>query len=373
MAFALKKSDQALLKYHHGPISIRIAKFIVSHSTERRMMVYSKLQSLLKNHFSVMDALDRLYQTASREGRDPEDAFAIAILEWIKMIKNGESFSVAVKGWVPLTEVLTLSVGDVANLEIALENTIKAVDGVTKMKAPVVSAVSYPMVLLVMVSFLIYGVGAYMVPPMVDAVPGIKWRGTAKSLVDLSAFVQAHPILLFSFFPILTVIVVLTFPRWKGKGRVFFDSIPPWSIYRIFIGVSWLLSLSALVRAGTPVSRAMQNLKEDATPYLRHRISAALFYINNGENLGDALDLTGLRFPDEEIIGDLKIYAELDNFSEALSNLSTQWLEGSVKMIEARAAVINSVAILLISALVAWTVFGTFAMQDQMTSGMGIA
>ena len=53
-----------------------------------------------------------------------------------------------------------LSVGDVSNLEMALENTIKVVEGVRRMKEPVISAVSYPLFLLFMVVLLIYGVGA---------------------------------------------------------------------------------------------------------------------------------------------------------------------------------------------------------------------
>jgi len=316
--------------------------------------------------------LERLYHTASKEGRDPTDVFAIAIVEWTKQIKNGESFSVAVEGWVPQTEVLTLSVGDIANLELALENTIRAVEGVRKMKEPVIGATTYPLFLMTLVSFMVWAVGVFMVPPMEEAVPGLVWHGTAKSLIDLSHFVQKHPIPLFSFVPLITIVVYWSFPRWKGRSRVFFDRIPPWSIYRIFVGVGWLLSLAALVRAGTPVSRAMQVLRQDATPYLRRRINAALYYINNGENLGDALDMTNLRFPDEEIIGDLKIYAELDNFSEALTNLSNQWLDNSTKVIEKKAAIINSFAILLIALFVAWVVFGTFAMQDQMVSKMGL-
>lgn len=86
-----------------------------------------------------------------------------------------------------------LSVGDIANLELALENTIKVVEGVNAMKEPVIGAVSYPLFLMVFVVLMIYMVGVYMVPPMVDAVPSLVWKGTAKSLVDLSTFVAKSP------------------------------------------------------------------------------------------------------------------------------------------------------------------------------------
>ncbi|MDR2901668.1 MAG: type II secretion system F family protein [Lactobacillales bacterium] len=353
-------------------INMLYAKIIIRTFTSDRLSFYKKLMALIRNRFSLMDALERMYQIASKDGKNPSDTMALAVITWMKSIQNGATFSVAMRGWAPSSELLMLSVGDIANLELALANTIKVVEGMNRMKGPVINAIAYPMFLIVMVIFLIWGVGEFMVPPMVEAVPDLKWTGLAKSLVDLSYFVSAHPFLLFATLPILVSIIVVTLPFWKGKSRVFFDSLPPWSIYRIFIGLGWLLSLSALVKAGTPVSKAMRALRIDASPYLLYRIDRALVFINNGENLGDALYKTGLNFPDEVVVGDLRIYAELDNFSEALENLSNDWLESSVHDIEQKAAVLNGAAILLIAAVVAWAVMGTFAMQEQMVSGMGL-
>ncbi len=353
--------------------SLAYAKIMVRLYTSDRLAVYNKLMSLLRNRFSLMDALDRMYQIASKNGKNPNDTMAIAIASWMRSIQNGDSFSIALRGWAPSTELLMLSVGDIANLELALENTIKVVEGVNAMKEPVVGAVSYPLFLMFFVVLMIYMVGVYMVPPMVDAVPTLVWKGTAKSLVDLSAFVQAHPLFLFSVLPTLIIVIMWTFPRWKGQFRTIADRMPPWSIYRTFIGVGWMLSLAALVRAGTPVSKALRSLRHDASPYLLYRIDRALIFINNGENLGDALYHTGLEFPDEEVVGDLRIYSELDNFPEALSMLSDTWLTTSIKSIQQKAEVLNSIAILTIAILIAWVVFGTFDMQNQMVSGMGLA
>ncbi len=341
-------------------------------SSNDRIALYNKLRSLLRNRFSLMDALERIYQIASKDGKSPYDSTAIALSCWMKAIRNGDPFSVALKGWAPSTELLMLSVGDIANLETALENTVKVVEGTKRMKSAVIGAVLYPLFLMMMVCFLIWGVGAYMVPPMVDAVPNLRWKGLSLSLVNLSVFVQEHPFILFLTLPVIVVLVSLTFPRWKKDSRAYADKIPPWSIYRIFIGVGWLLSLSALVSAGTPVSKAMRSLRADASPYLLYRIDSALKHVNNGDNIGDALYKTELGFPDEEVIGDLRIYAELDNFTEALERLSVEWMEDSIRDVAAKAAALNGLAILLIAAVICWVVAGTFDMQEQMVDGMGL-
>ena len=84
-----------------------------------------------------------------------------------------------------------------------------------------------------------------------------------------------------------------------------------------------------------------------------------------------ALKKTGLNFPDKEVIADLKIYSELDNFEEALEALANEWLEESVYLIEQKAALLNMAAILSVGGVIAWAVMGTFAMQDQITNQMG--
>ncbi len=371
---AQKKKQTVQLSGSLGErINMAYARFMVRLHAEDRLEMYRKLSSLLKNRFSLMDALERLYQIASKDGKSPTDTMALAVASWMTEIRNGSTFSEALHGWAPSTELLLLSVGDVANLEIALQHTVRVVEGMNQMRSMVWGAVAYPLFLMCMVALLIWGVAKFMVPPMIDAVPGLQWKGVAKSLVDLSTFVDQHPIFLFSVLPTIVICVLITFPYWKGAGRAAFDKFPPWSIYRGFIGVSWLLALSALVRAGMPVSRAVQSLmSDDSTPYLKHRLNRALMFIRNGDNLGEALYHTRLGFPDEEIVGDLRIYSELDNFQEALENLANGWLENSIRTIGKQAEVLNAIAILMIAAVIGWVVWGTFVMQDQMVSGMGL-
>ncbi len=347
------------------------ARIIIQFSNKERLKLYRKIASLMRNRFSLMDALDMLHDGASNGGKNPGEPLAIAIAAWGKALNNGKTFSEALKGWAPDRERLMLSVGDVSDLEGALLNLIKVTEGSTKMIRPIIGAITYPSFLLMMAILIIYAIGVYMVPPMIDAAPNVRWHGLAKDLVDLSAWIKDNWVFAFSSLPIIMAVIYFTISIWTGPVRVFFDSIPPWSLYKIFVGISWLLALSALVKGGTPVSTAMRALRRDATRYLKERIDKTLIFINNGENLGQALAKTGLNFPDKEVVNDLKIYSELDNFEEALDNMANEWLEESVYMIEEKAGILNMVALLAIGAVIAWAVMGTFEMQDQITSGMG--
>lgn len=347
------------------------ARLIISMSNKVRLKLYRKIASLMKNRFSLMDALDMLHDGASNGGKNPGEPLAIAIAAWGRALNNGKTFSEALKGWAPDRERLMLSVGDVSDLEGALMNLIKVTEGSTKMIRPIIGAITYPSFLLMMAVLIIYAIGVYMVPPMIDAAPNVVWRGLARDLVDLSGWIKDNWLIAFTALPVIMCVIYFTISIWTGPIRVFFDSVPPWSLYKVFVGISWLLALAALVKGGTPVSTAMRALRKDATRYLKERIDKTMVFINNGDNLGQALAKTHLNFPDTEVINDLKIYSELDNFEEALDNMANEWLEESVYTIEEKAGILNMVALLAIGGVIAWAVMGTFEMQDQITSGMG--
>ena len=348
------------------------AKMICLFSNKARLKLYKKIASLMKNRFSLMSALDMLHDSASDGGKSPGEPMAIAIACWARALNNGLTFSDALKGWAPDRERLMLSVGDVSDLEGALLNLIRVTEGSSKMIRPIIGAIAYPAFLFMMSVLIIYAIGIYMVPPMLDAAPGTRWTGMARDLVDLSAWIKDNWLLAFSILPVIMIIIYSTISIWTGRLRAIVDNIPPYSLYKIFVGISWLLALSALVKGGTPVSTAMRALRRDASRYLKERIDKTLVFINNGDNLGVALKKTKLNFPDKEIIADLKIYSELDNFEEALESLANEWLDESVYLIEQKADILNMVAILSVAGVIAWAVMGTFAMQDQITNQMGI-
>lgn len=347
------------------------ARMICNMSNDTRLKIYRKIASLMKNRFSLMSALDMIHDSISDGGKKNDEPMAIAIACWGRALNNGLPFSDALKGWAPDRERLMLSVGDVSDLESALLNLIRVTEGSTKMIRPIISAIAYPTFLFLMAVLIIYGIGVYMVPPMLEAAPGTRWTGLARDLVDVSDWIKDYWLVAFAALPTIMVIIYATIGIWTGPVRAMIDNVPPYSLYKVFVGISWLLALSALVKGGTPVSTALRALRRDSTKYLQERIDKTLVFINNGDNLGQALQKTRLNFPDKEVVADLKIYSELDNFEEALESLANEWLEESVYLIEQKASILNMVAILCVAGVIAWAVMGTFAMQDQITSSMG--
>ena len=345
------------------------AKFSFKFDTKKRMAVSNKIASLLRNNFTLMDALHRIEMMESKNGKKPDEAFAIAMREIQKNMERGMTFSEATRGWVPNEETLLLMSGNMSSLVVSLENISRVVDGVSRIKRAMVSALAYPLFLFALTIGIIVMVGLYLVPPLIEAAgSNIVWHGSAASLIWASEFANKY---LYSFCGVLVVLILLiwiSLANWTGKLRAVFDKYPPWSIYKLQLSVSWMMSLSAMVSADVSVPDAMRLLADNSNRYLSSILEEALHYISNGENLGAALASTGKNFPSEEIIGDLTIYSDMNDFDKNIDNIASEYMEDAVRRMESISSAMNGAGMALVSIVMGWVVLGTFAMQEQITA-----
>lgn len=350
-------------------LELLYAKLVFRLNHEKRMAICRKLASLLRNDFTLIDALERLEMIESKNGTKPHEPYAIVMRQWQKNLERGMTFSEATRGWVPPNETLLVTSGNLSNLVVALENVGRVVDGMQRIRRAMTTAIAYPMFLLALTFGIIIMVGVYLVPPLADVAGNtVVWRGMARSLVWLSEFsIQYWYVFLLVFASVIAVIW-LSLANWSGRLRVVFDRFPPWSTYKIQVSVGWLMSLAAMVGAGVTIPDAIRMLADNANRYLRSILERVLRFIANGDNLGVALTHAGREFPDTEIIGDLTIYADMNEFDENLNQIANDYLNESVRKMEKISNIMNSLGILLVSAIIAWVVLGTFQMQDQITS-----
>ena len=349
-------------------LELLYAKIVFKLNTERRLALIRKLASLLRNDFSLMDALGRIEKIESENGKKPDEPYAIVMRQWQKNLEQGMSFSDATRGWLPMEETLLVTSANVADLVVALENVERVVNGITRIKRAMRNAVAYPLFLLALTFGIIIMVGVYLVPPLAAvAGPGVVWTGAANLLITVSEFSMNYWHMIIVCFFGLVFLVWVSLANWTGWLRTKFDMLPPWSIYKMHVSVGWLMSLSAMVSSGITMPDAMRILADNANRYLRSVLESALRYIANGDNLGVALANTERDFPNSEIIGDLTIYSEMNDFGQNIARLANDYLADSVRKMESISSVLNSVGILLVSGIIAWVVLATFQMQDQIT------
>jgi type II secretory pathway component PulF len=337
----------------------------------KRLAIYRKLIRFLKNGVQLTQALDILWNHATEDGKKPKRAEAIALDAWQKAIQNGLTFGRAIRGWVPEKDRRVIEAGEEAGkLELALENAIFIVENERRIKSTLIGGLIYPVLLVfVVIGFLIL-FGVRVVPAFEDILPRSRWTGAGAQMAMLSDFVN------FWLFPCLFALAVMigvimwSMPRWTGNMRVRLDRWPPWSLYRLTTGAGFMLTVAAMVRAGVPIPNVLRGMMRDASPWFAERMQRTLHFVNNGNNIGEALYKTKFNFPDKETVQDLRAYANLEGFSDVLEKLGREWIEQSVENIKAQTDLMRNAGIVLVGVTISWLATGIFSLQQQITNGL---
>lgn len=347
------------------------AKVMFKLDTDGRRRLWLKLAKLIGNGVQILNAIASIRNLRIESGGESHPE-TIALGEWAKQMNNGRPLSEAMDTWIPTDERMLIAAGEASGtMEVALRSSARVLQARKQINAAVIGGLLYPFVLLLMSFGVLYLFGFKIVPAFTTgALKNAHWTGIALGMINVSLFIQQWLWVLGGAFVAILIAFFTTLPRFDGPIRVKLDRYPPYSIFRVIQGSTWLIAMAAMVEAGLRIESALTQLAETAGPWLRNRINACITEMRSGRNMGDALSRTGYEFPDREIINDLGVYAALSGFDQALSITGREWLEESVDQIKKRMNVVFGICILLLGGLIAFMVSGMIAMQLQLATAL---
>lgn len=333
-----------------------------------RSRLYRKLAGLLRTGMPLPKALDLLWLILSDDGQRQDLPLAAAADRWRREVYDGHSIGRALADWVPPREWMVIDAGS-SNLVEALEDAAGLIDSARRVLAAVTGAALYPSFLAVLVSVILWIFSVQAIPAFAQIKPMEQWTGLAAGMAMMSRLVHAALLPAAAAVAVMTAGALWSLPRWTGEWRTLFDRLAPWSLYRMAVGAGVMTSLVSLMRAGMPVPEAVRRLRAGAMPWLAERLDATLYFLNSGHDLGNALHLAGHRFPDREIIEDLRVYASLGNLENALQWISAEWTRESVDRLNAFADTMKIVGMVAVAVIVGWIQIGIITVQQQFTAG----
>jgi type II secretory pathway component PulF len=349
-------------------VEIAINKFLFRMDAAGRRRLWLKLAKLISNGVPIMEALMSLYlrRVSMKSKSDP---VALALDAWINQIRNGRRISDAIKGWVGSDEQMLLAAGEQSgSIDVALQSVTEIMVAKKNIRAAVIKGLSYPLALLAIAFTVLIMFSFKVIPEFSKIVPDDRWTGVARIMIDFANFSRDWYAVMIGVMIALMVLFALSLPRWTGGLRIWLDRFPPYSIYRIVYGSTWMISFSALVNAGVRLERALEQLSDSSSPWLKVRTKACLRGMRGGLNVGDALAKSGYGFPDIEIIDDLAVYSRVSGFDQALSTIGREWMTESVERIQGMMSVVFGVTILLVGGFIAFMVSGLVAMEMQIST-----
>lgn len=339
--------------------------------TKIKTRVLRQIQRLIASGVPMARALDTLYELYSHNGRKKGDPVAIAMNEWRMKLRSGTSLAKAMSGWVTRSEEMIIEAGEQSGtLDTAFTDALNASRVIGEIRGAIIGGMAYPAALLAALIFSIYGFSTNIVPSFTTIVPPEQWTGNPATLYAISQFVTAWTIPILVGLTIAAVAATVSLGRMTGKARVFLDRIPPWSIYKVVQGSSFMIALRGFLRAGIAVPDALRRIGRNGTPYVQHRTRAILAHVNMGRNLGEAMRATGHRFPDPEINGEIAIYAGLDNFTDSLDLLAREWIDNSINRAKDSSRLLSNVMLVLLALVIGYIAMSMWELQQMITDSV---
>jgi len=357
-----------MAKKHNADPFFRLSVKFEFGSVERQRF-YIKLTQLLENGVSLDVALQQIQKIAARKKGVLPKLYGM----WRNEVAEGKNFGQCLASYVPSAEAILLETGaNSGKLVRALQNATESIENSGKVKKAIIAAGAYPMVLLAMLIAALVLSAYKVIPTFEQIIPVDQWKGVSRTVAMICRFVREDGLVVVAVVAGTITLVFWSLPRWLGPWRIRFDRFVPWSIYKMWQGSAFLLSVASLMSAGVKIDEGSLNrISKQSDPYLKERVKGIQRYIASGENLGDALYNAGFEFPDNEIIGDLQIYARLRGFDQNLIRITRVWVDGLVDRINVAMKIVNFAILIMITVVIGMLIMSFYSVFQQIQSQQG--
>lgn len=341
------------------------AFYLKQFGPKERTKFYETSAILLENGVQLKDVLKEQYDIYSDDGQRPGHPTALACEVILKGVANGRKLSEAMADLVPVNEQAIITAGEQSNLlPQSLMDCKRQIEVRQQIKGLIVQATAYPAVLMVLMVYLLYTIANKLIPAMLQGTSSEILTGAAWLLYWISNIVTHYGLVMLVIAVTLIATIMFSLPYHTGSLRVYLDRLPPWSIYRILHGCTFLMNMSMMIKSGYRPYEALEMLMGSAKPWLHERLSATRYGLAQGYNLGQALKNSGLEFPDNESVRYLTALANLSGFAHAMERFSDRWLEISMQQVSKASRVILISSILMIGSLMGLVQMGTMEIQS---------
>lgn len=353
--------------------SLKVLSIKLAFSTAVRLDFYRTMSVLLKNQMQLKMILTEFYAIHSKDGTKPKAALAVLMNEIGNKIGNGHKLSEALEGWAPYQEVAMITAGEGANrLSDSLVDVIHIIKSKRKITSAVRKAITYPVILMLASLGILRMVSTEVVPKLEMVSNKLLWPTSSWVLYYISNFIRDHGIALIMFIIGAIVFIIYIIPNWTKfmpSWRIALDAYPPFSLYRMLHGSTFLINLAVMLRANVMLISSLDILKNGASPWLRDRIEGIEFGAHRGRSIGVAMEQSGYKFPDEKAVRFLRALSDANGLDDAIYGFANDWLEDSIEQVQKAAGIMLGVGVISVGAVIILILLGSNGMTDSISQG----
>jgi type II secretory pathway component PulF len=294
---------------------------------------------------------------------------ATAIPCWLfQILDRGENFGVVMAEWLPQDEAMIFAAMAEAGLTgDGLRDLARLSERQTSWKKSLRRALLPLFGAAAMFVAGFWYLSTSLFPTLFASLPqGVQLDGAAANLKATSDFFASFGPYLLGGITLLPLGISRLLPIWTGTVRKLVDELPLFSLYKTWTGLGFLISLSALLKAGVSLREALETLECRSPPYTAERLHAVI--LRDDAYLGEALAQSGYAWPDPRTIKLIRHFIVSDRPGEALAELaeaSTQRLDASLRQLSTAISYAVQIAVF---AVIFWFLEATNQMSDLVQS-----
>lgn len=342
-------------------------------NTARRAAFYSDLARFSESGIPSFRAVEKMAEIAKKRRHKHLEAIYRRI-----MARTGEGGSIAVglAPEVPGTEAVMLT-GAAAAGSAVVQSILQQLAGLLDRQVVVSSKLRK---VLVSNGVTLAVIAAVVTMVMVVVVPQLKDGATAQMQMMMhfapgyfafgDAFLHFGPVVLGLFIG-LAGWSVWALPRWHRPRpywrRNWFDrNMLPFTFYARMQTTFFLSTVASMMQAGIPVRDVLSGMQAHATPWMRSHLRRMLRTLATGDSAVDALN-SGL-LP-QDTADRLSVYALIPDVTTVMRRLADDNFLIYEQRIDAIAALLKMVSIVVLAMFAAATLFAIFDFSNALAAG----
>lgn len=342
-------------------------------SAHVRSRFYEAMASKMENGLDRLTVL-KTYRDRAVERKGLNSPEASLYGEFTSGIESGASMERVLAPYISPAETMLIEAGEKAGDQVLVLRLAARLTRLRReIRMVVLKGSAEPLVLIAFLYAMLVFIGVYLVPHLAVLSKPSTWQGMAHLLYLLSLFAASAgawllPIIMLALF----VFTLNRLPYWCGSLRQIFDRrLPPWNIYRIIEGGTWLMSFTALVRSGIGRQEAIAFQSERAKPWLHQRLDAPLTLMREGVDIGKAFQQAGYVFPSQDVIDDIEDHAESQRFDEVLQNVAELWVASSMDRVNSMIKNLRNMVMFAFIVIFMWVMLTTVTLTLNVSSSAG--
>lgn len=318
------------------------------YAAERRLGIRAEFKGSARRRFydrmmrSAKGSIppDRSLETRHLRFLKKKDVRRHVIKELVDELRDGTRLSDAMAAFIPPSERLMIASGEMlGRTEDGFHWARYVADSTAKMAKAVKGAMTYPVILCVLLGLLLVLTSYRMVPVMLDIAPLEKWPPVSKLLHTVATGVTTWGLPALVVLLLVLSVAFWSLARYVGPARSFLDRwIPPYNLYREYQAALFLIALSALMKAGRPFEDAVHSISAIASPWLKRHMVEIADRAGDGRVLSEALN-TGLLPAD--VVDDIEEYCQVGSFDAAIGSIGEYIVDDAIERLTASAMVIR--------------------------------